>query len=255
MTRPRVVLFDIGETLWSSPPEDPQALADCYGRGRDVLVRALGDVPSIETLVDAVEGYFAEWETKWRNDPALVEQRPTTDFVAEALARIGVTPPADALADFTAALLETSIYTAQAEAPEPDMVEAMAALKDLGVRIGCVSNAFMTASDLHRIMEQKGLGQFLELTVSSCEAGFRKPHPAIYQAALDGFDIEASEAIFVGDRIYADVEGPSKLGMRTVLTTQYRREEPDLSRVRPDLIIAHLRELAPWVQGLLKDGS
>jgi len=255
MTRPRVVLFDIGETLWSSPPEDPQALADCYGRGREVLLRALDNVPPVPELVEAVESHFAEWETKWRSDPTIVEQRPTPDFVAEALSRLGVVPPEDALADFTAALLETSIYTAQAEAPEPDMVDAMAALKDLGVRIGCVSNAFMTANDLHRIMEQKGLGQFLELTVSSCEAGYRKPHPAIYQAALDGFEVDAPAAIFVGDRIYADVEGPAKLGMRTVLTTQYRKEEPDLSRVQPDLIISHLRELAPWVEKLLADES
>ena len=254
MTKPRLVLFDIGETLWSSPPEDPAALAGCYGRGREILARALEDVPPVEALIDAVEGYFAEWELKWRADNSLVEQPPTEHYVATALARIGVRAPDDALADFTAALLETSIYTAQAESPEPDMVEAMAALKDLGVRIGCVSNAFMTASDLHRIMEQKGLGRFLELTVSSCEAGYRKPHPAIYQAALDGFQIDASEAVFVGDRIYADVEGPAKLGMRTVLTLQYRREEPDLSRVRPDLIISHLKELAPWVESLL-DGA
>jgi HAD superfamily hydrolase (TIGR01662 family) len=253
MTRPRIVLFDIGETLWSSPPEDPQALLDCYGRGREVLLRAIDAVPPVEVLIEAVEGHFAEWETKWRADPSIVDQAPTTAFVAEALARLGVTAPADALTDFTAALLETSIYTAMAEAPEPDMVEAMAALKDLGIRIGCVSNAFMTANDLHRIMEQKGLGRFLELTVSSCETGYRKPHRAIYQAALDGFDASAAESVFVGDRVYADIEGPALLGMRTVLTTQYRKEEPDLTSVRPDLIVSHLRELAPWLEKLLSE--
>ncbi len=41
MAAPRVVLFDIGGTLWSSPPEDAHALAYCYGRGRDALRRAL----------------------------------------------------------------------------------------------------------------------------------------------------------------------------------------------------------------------
>ena len=37
-------MFDIGSTLWSSPAEDPGALEACYGRGRDILVEALGDV-------------------------------------------------------------------------------------------------------------------------------------------------------------------------------------------------------------------
>src|SRR5688572_22336855 len=117
MTKPRVILFDIGETLWSSPPEDPTALAECYGRGRAILVDALseGAVPSVEVLVEAVEGYFAEWEIAWRNDPTLVTQRPTHAFVADALARLEVTVPQPALEGFTDALLETSIYTAITE--------------------------------------------------------------------------------------------------------------------------------------------
>ena len=35
MARPRTVFFDIGSTLWSSPAEDPDALRDCYTRGRE----------------------------------------------------------------------------------------------------------------------------------------------------------------------------------------------------------------------------
>jgi FMN phosphatase YigB (HAD superfamily) len=253
MTRPRLILFDIGETLWSSPPEDPGALAACYGRGRDILVQALGDAPPLEALVDAVEGHFAEWETAWRTDTSLVTQRPTSAFVADALARIGVSPPQAALDGFTDALLETSIYTAMAEAPEPDMVEAMTSLSRLDVRLGCVSNAFMTGRDLMRIMDAKGIGRFLETTVASCEAGYRKPHPAIYQAGLDAFSAAAEETIFVGDRIYADVEGPARLGMRTVLTRQYRKEEAATSSVAPDLVIHHLRELVPFVDSLLRE--
>ena len=254
MTKPRVILFDIGETLWSSPPEDPAALQDCYGRGRAILVGALGEsaVPPIEALVEAVEGHFAEWEIAWRNDSTLVTQRPTHAFVADALARIELTVPQDALEGFTDALLETSIYTAIAEKPEPDMVEAMVALSKLEIRMGCVSNAFMTGRDLMRILDAKGLAQYLEMTIASCEAGYRKPHPSFYQAGLDAFSAAGPEAIFVGDRLYADVEGPSKLGMRTVLTTQYRTEDVASSSVTPDLVITHLRELVPWVEGLLK---
>ena len=256
MTKPRVILFDIGETLWSSPPEDPAALVECYGRGRAILVEALGNaaVPPVEALIEAVEGHFAEWEIAWRNDPTLVTQRPTHAFVADALARLELTAPQSALEGFTDALLETSIYTAIAEKPEPDMVAAMQALSGLNIHLGCVSNAFMTGRDLMRIMEAKGLGKYLEHTVASCEAGYRKPHPGIYQAGLDAFNVTGPEAIFVGDRLYADVEGPSKLGMRTVLTTQYRSEDHATSAASPDLVIAHLGELAPWVEGLLKAG-
>jgi HAD superfamily hydrolase (TIGR01662 family) len=252
MIKPRAVLFDIGSTLWSSPAEDPGALAFCYGRAREVLLAHQDDPPPIEALIEAVEGYFAEWEDRWKADNTLVLQRPTREFVREALAALKLEPPDPALAEFTDAVLETSIYTAKTLAPEKGMPEALASLRELGVRVACVSNAFMGAEVLDRILEERGLGVHNELTISSCEVGFRKPHPKIYQAALDAIALDAGEVIFVGDRLDADVEGPSLLGMRTVLTHQYRQEDPSRGKVRPDHVITHLRELPDWVEGLLR---
>jgi HAD superfamily hydrolase (TIGR01509 family) len=251
MATPRVVLFDIGSTLWSSPAEDPKALEFCYGRGRDILVDVLGDAPSMEALIDAVEGYFAEWEEIWRSDPSAVTQAPTTDFVATALDKLGLAPPADALARFTDSILDTSVYTAKVEPPEPGMPEALANLRELGLRLGCVSNAFMGARVLHAIMEERGLGPHLEMTISSCEFGWRKPHPSIYEAAVAAMGVDASEVIFVGDRVEQDVVGPAKLGMRSVLTLQYRREDPSESAVRPDAVIEHLSELPAVAKRML----
>jgi HAD superfamily hydrolase (TIGR01509 family) len=252
MTKPRIVLFDIGSTLWSSPPEDADALEYCYGRARDALGRAVADPPTVDTLIDAVEGYFAEWEEVWRQDAYQIDQAPTTDFVAEALRRLGLALAAEVVSEFTDLILETSIYTAKVEAHEPGMKEALAGLKERGLRLGCVSNAFMTAAGLHRIMEEKGLGPYLDLTVSSCEFGRRKPHPSIYEAAVSGLGAQATEAIFVGDRLDADIEGPAALGMRTVLTHQYRQEDPARAKVAPDAVIQHLSELVPYVDSLLE---
>ena len=243
MTSPRLILFDIGSTLWSSPAEDPDALNRCYMRGREALLSALPAVPPVETLIDAVEHYFAEWEDIWRVEPEKVKQPPTTEYVATALGSLGLRPPPDALAAFTRELLEVSVGTARATPPEPGMKEALSELRTLGVRLACVSNAFMGAATLNRIMEARGLGEHLELTVSSCEFGWRKPHPSIYQEALRLTGVAAAETVFVGDRLDADVQGPSAVGMRTVLTQQYRKEDPSRAPVKPDAVIGHLSEL------------
>jgi len=249
----KVALFDIGSTLWSSPAEDPGALAYCYGRGRDALVAYHGDAPSMEDLIDAVEGYFAEWEDIWKADNTRVLQEPTADFVGRALKKLGLEPPPDVLSAFTDAILETSIYTAKALEPEEGMPEALAALRGLGVRIGCVSNAFMGAGVLNRILDERGLGRHCELTISSCDFGYRKPHPRIYEEALRAMGVEAPEAVFVGDRVDADVEGPAGLGMRTVLTHQYRQEDPGRAKSPPDAVIQHLSDLPAvlkrWLAG------
>jgi putative hydrolase of the HAD superfamily len=256
LSRPRqvsAVLFDIGSTLWSSPPEAPEALAACYGRGRALLRAYLPDVPPIEALIEAVEGAFAEHEELWRLHPDRIHQPPTTEYVAIALQTIGLAPDADALADFTEALLDTSVFTARYEAPEPEMRAALDALRERGLRLGCVSNAFMPGAVLERILVERGLGGF-EVVVSSCETGVRKPHPAIYEAALSAMEIAAAETVFVGDRLVADVEAPAALGMASVLTQQYRREEPSDARTAPDFVIQHLRELAAYIDRL-RDGE
>jgi HAD superfamily hydrolase (TIGR01509 family) len=250
--RPKAVLFDIGSTLWSSPAEDAGALAYCYGRGRDILLRHSGEAPTIEHLIEAVEGHFAAWEDRWKADNTQVLQRPTPEFVREALAPLRVDPPDDVLAAFTDAILETSVYTAKTLEPEEGMPEALAALRALGVRVACVSNAFMGAAVLNRILDERGLGAHNELTISSCEIGYRKPHPRIYAAALDAFGIDGPQAVFVGDRVDADVEGPAALGMRTVLTQQYRQEDPSAAKVAPDHVIRHLGELPGWLRTLLQ---
>ena len=252
---PKAILFDIGSTLWSSPAEVEAGLHACYEEGREALIAALNDVPHRDVLIEAVEGYFAEWEDRWKADNTIVEQPPTTFFVAEALERVGVTAPEEALQKFTDALLEVSVHTARAEDEEPEMKAALMALQNLGMRLGCVSNAFMGAATLQRIMIEKGLGDHLELIISSCETGYRKPHPSIYQAALDAMEVRPEEVIFVGDRLDADVAGPAALGMRTVLTLQYRQEDHTTAPVAPDAVIYHLSELVPYVEGLLKEGT
>lgn len=251
MAIPRIVLFDIGSTLWSSPAEDEEALLRCYGRARDALLTALPDVPAIDALIEAVEHYFAEWEDIWRVEAGRVQQPPTTEYVATALRKLNLEPPAEALARFTDELLETSVYTARVVPPEPGMSEALAGLKTLGVRLGCVSNAFMGAATLSRIMDERGLGEHLELTVSSCEFGWRKPHPSIYLEAAKMMDAAPAETVFVGDRLDADVAGPAALGMLTVLTHQYRQEDPLKAEVRPNAVIQHLSELPDVVERLI----
>jgi HAD superfamily hydrolase (TIGR01549 family) len=255
MTAPRAVLFDIGGTLWSSPAEDPAALSFCYTRAREALLNAVdpSEVPPIEDLIEAVEGCFAGWEEVWRQDAGEVNQPPTTEYVARALAELKLSPSPEVLAAFTNELLETSVHTARGLELETGMPEALAGLKQLGLRLGCVSNAFMGAATLLRIMDERGLAGYLELAISSCEFGMRKPHRSIYEEAAQIMQLRPEAIIFVGDRLDADIVGPAAVGMRTVLSHQYRQEDPSQADVQPDKVINHLSELLPYAASLLKD--
>lgn len=246
----RAVLFDIGSTLWSSPAEDPDGLVEVYSRGREALVEAGIIAPPIEMLIDAVEGYLAQWEDIWRTDPGQVMQRPTSEFVADSLVSLNISAPPDVMQKFTDEVMEASVYTAKAESSEEGMSDALTGLADMGLRVACVSNAFMGAATLQRIMDAKGLGEHLEFIISSAETGIRKPDEAIYLAAALQLGLPPEDIAFVGDRLDADVEGPAAVGMRTVLTRQYRDEDPTTARVKPDAVIQHLSELAGAIKKL-----
>jgi putative hydrolase of the HAD superfamily len=55
-----------------------------------------------------------------------------------------------------------------------------------------------------------------------------KPHPAIFERALEALEVEAEHSLFVGDRLYEDVRGAAEVGMTTVQALWFRADDhPD----------------------------
>jgi putative hydrolase of the HAD superfamily len=98
-------------------------------------------------------------------------------------------------------------------------------LRARGLKLGLVSNAFDPDWLLHRDLEQMGLAQRLDFSVFSSEVGTRKPHPAIFERALEALGVEPENALFVGDRLYEDIRGAGELGMMTVQALWFRADE------------------------------
>ena len=53
--------------------------------------------------------------------------------------------------------------------------------------------------------------------IDSHEAGFSKPDPRIFHAALDLMGLEPSDAWYVGDSVFHDVNGARAAGLSTAL--------------------------------------
>jgi putative hydrolase of the HAD superfamily len=94
------------------------------------------------------------------------------------------------------------------------------------------------------------LAKYFSGVTFSSEIGVRKPHPAIYQDALTKLGVEPSRTLFVGDRVREDVQGPKALGMRAVLTREWRQED---GAGAADFVIERLGEL-PTVLSRLATG-
>jgi HAD superfamily hydrolase (TIGR01549 family) len=100
-------------------------------------------------------------------------------------------------------------------------------LRDRELKLGLVSNAFDPPHLLHRDLEDLGVAQRLDVALFSSEIGWRKPHPAIFERALEAIGVEAKHALFVGDSLANDVAGASALGMHTCQALWFRADEDD----------------------------
>jgi putative hydrolase of the HAD superfamily len=93
-----------------------------------------------------------------------------------------------------------------------DATPVLDELRRRGLKIGLVSNG---QRDLDEFTVHHGLD--VDAAVGSKSHGRIKPHPAIFEAALDALGVTAGETAMVGDSFEDDIEGARALGMRAIL--------------------------------------
>jgi putative hydrolase of the HAD superfamily len=214
----RAVLFDWGDTLmqFAYSPELVNAghRAGLAAIGRDGLPE-----------VDALTAHFREEYEPLFWAPGTIEEIEYPGLVRRLLADFAVEIDEDELGRYL-----------QAEHTAWDPARILAAhtypllesLRERGLKLGLVSNAFDPGWLLHRDLEQMGIAQRLDFSVFSSEVGLRKPHPAIFERALEALGVEPERSLFVGDRLYEDVRGAAEVGMTTVQAIWFRADDhPD----------------------------
>lgn len=72
-----------------------------------------------------------------------------------------------------------------------------------------------------------------------------KPYPSLFKTALKALDVEANQALMVGDRLETDILGANQLGIDTaaVLTGVTSREEIAEKDIKPDFIYQDITDL------------
>jgi len=93
-----------------------------------------------------------------------------------------------------------------------DVLPVLGELRRYSLKLGLVSNGIR---DLREFVAHHRLD--VDAIVDSRTHGRVKPHPTIFQAALDRLGVGAQEAVMVGDSLAEDVDGARALGMHAVL--------------------------------------
>lgn len=241
----KAVLFDLDDTLidWSGFQGDWAVME------RPHLTSVVKYVCECGYALDNVERFIQVFhlltESAWQDANESLNAPHLGRMLVSTAEALGV--PAGTL-DVDACLRAYAWDAPQGTLAFPEVAEVLPLLKEVGMKVGIVTNAYqpMWLRDIE--MQHHGLFDFfVDCRLSAADIGVLKPHPRIFQSALDCLGVDAHEAVFVGDDAEADIFGAQSVGMRAVLRRTRRFREP--MGLAPDAVIDTLHDLLPLLDG------
>lgn len=202
-TQPSVVLIDVGDTMAKAHP----SWLDVYS--------TVFDRYDIDTSQKAFEAAFRAAWAEWAHEgPFEATEEASFQRLTEldqlVFDRLGYPDlPEVFFRDIDRAFRQRSAFHVF-----PDVIPALDAMQDAGLRLGVVSNWGWYAPELLQTLE---LARHFEVMSISARVGYQKPHAAIFEHALDLFEVRPEQAIHVGDDPEADVVGARRVGIEPVL--------------------------------------
>jgi HAD superfamily hydrolase (TIGR01509 family) len=240
MTRPPLTtaLIDVGGTLW--PDGWPWVRDDEIRTTR--LRRALPGLGAEEaaSLLRALDESAASLADSLEQD--------MDGYVAEPLRRHGF----EGSAEQVAATVDAMCLPARSLVELfPGAAELLDSVRSAGLGCVIVSNTYWrTGEAMRRDFEALGVAAPIDAIVSSADVGYRKPHPAMFEAALAAAGAPAAACAMVGNSEAKDVLPAKRLGMRVI---RVAIEEPRPAASEADAVASALDEVArllrAWTSG------
>jgi putative hydrolase of the HAD superfamily len=82
---------------------------------------------------------------------------------------------------------------------DPEMVELVSKLKKLGIICAlCTNNEIYR---LNYLKEKHKINEIFNPIIASCEVGFRKPDPKIFDELIKALSVDANEILFCDDKV------------------------------------------------------
>ncbi len=204
----KAVIFDYGGTLAES--KTPWDI---------VSEKAVKRLSNDDVNIKAVDFQNAVMDTvEWRRTIHMEgKEVDSHEFFNHALGILGLSTGRD-----TTDELEMYVYESSETEWLADLETLLSSLSE-NYKLALLSNAWLEAP--RQILRDKGYGRWFDVMVCSYDIGIPKPDPRIFQHTLSLLDVEASEAVMIGDSIKADIKGAINAGLKAVWVDNEGRGE------------------------------
>jgi HAD superfamily hydrolase (TIGR01549 family) len=217
----RCILFDLGDTLWSR--KDANVWQQMEGASNQRAVALLRQHVSPALLPTPDDDILGQ-----RLRDSLDEQVRAAIRLDPGREPNGALAIVQALRQWGIDTIDLSLGAALFEAlrvriPESrplfdDVLPTLAELRQRGFLLGVVTNRLWGGPIFQEDVQTLGLLDHFDYhhMAISADLGIRKPHPAIFQHALNSLQVVPEQAVMVGDSLRADIVGAQRLGIFTI---------------------------------------
>ena len=223
MTKPEMIIFDYGHTILHEPGHSAE-------NGNKAIFQCIKDNPdniTFEYFNKTCLEMFAEIKAN-RGTLEVHEHH----FLKLLFDRLNIT------LSVSIAQAERIIWNGISEgAVMPYVPEMLDYLNRNGIRTAVISNMNWSGDALTERINRLIPNNRFEFIISSSEYLFKKPHPFMYEIALNKAALSADKVWFCGDSIYCDINGAHGVGMFPVLYEGSTPEENPSVRDNKDMDI------------------
>ena len=139
--------------------------------------------------------------------------------------------------DLINAYLELACY--------PEVSDTLVKLKESGRQLAILSNG--SPAMLEAVVKSSGLEDLVQMILSVEMVGIFKPHPTVYQLAVDQLGVTAAEIVFMSSNAW-DAVGATAFGLRVAWINRFT-QRPERLPFQPDFEIKTLDELPALLSG------
>lgn len=205
MKKYKTLFFDLDHTLWDFEKNSAEAISEIF---EDLKLNQLG-IPSPELFIGKYKIHNYECWEKYRKGEIT---KDLLRFVRFELA----------LNDFDIQNKELAILIGDEYVKRspfktnlfPGALDTLHYLK-AHYSMFIITNGFEEIQ--HIKLSQSGLDKFFSEIITSEKAGFRKPHPKIFELALSRGKVNHQEVVMIGDDLEADIIGAHEMKLDTIL--------------------------------------
>ena len=246
------VTFDLWQTLLLDNRELGRERAQLRLEGTQDALKRVGENYSIEHLREAYRACYRHCHQVREDNLDVSFQEQVDIFINLISPDLVDRLPQEIIQEIT--LAYSDAFFVHPPVPHAESVAVLEGTKDMGLKIGLISNTGMTpGTAFRRFLDQHKLLHYFHTLTFSDEVKLAKPSDQIFRLTVDSLCSTPEQTVHVGDHVINDVQGAKQVGMRTVwIEGFYEREDPTDPKTEPDIAVPDLGKVVSAVEKLRK---